>query len=124
MLGVLAGDAGMIPGWLRPWSEIHRLRAEVDLLRATLSDTNMRSMSTVGGITEMEFVGRGPQLLAEYFTALVDSDKVGTNYIEFTFGSHAGPIVVTVMRPGGKTPHQLRIEAEAKLAEYIAKESK
>jgi hypothetical protein len=42
------------------------------------------------------------------------------NYIELQFGSPRGPIVVTVMRPDGKTPHQLRQDAEQRVVELDA----
>ena len=32
---------------------------------------------------------------------------------------YGSPVLVTVMKPGGKTPDQLRREAERKLAEHL-----
>lgn len=34
------------------------------------------------------------------------------NYLQLTFGSSEGNILVTVQRPGGATPHNLRAMAE------------
>ena len=63
--------------------------------------------------------GAGPELVAGMFLGMFEKHRDAQNYIELTFESSSGPVLVTLMRPGGKTPHQLRREAEEKLAAFI-----
>ena len=55
-------------------------------------------------------------LMAGMFMGMFDRAPDAKNYIECLFYSPQGEILVTVTRPGGKTPHQLRREAEARLS--------
>ncbi|WP_326526758.1 hypothetical protein [Dokdonella sp.] len=57
---------------------------------------------------------------SEYLGVSINTLKTLANKV--TFGSCIGPIVVTVVRPGGKTPDQLRREAERRLAELLGRD--
>jgi len=44
----------------------------------------------------------------------------GINYVEYTMDSPEGSYLVTIQRKAGKTPHELRMEAETELARLRA----
>lgn len=58
---------------------------------------------------------RAVECLAWAFQELLYNHPEGKNYIECSLeaGDGGPPVYVTIQRPGGKTPHQLRMEAEA-----------
>lgn len=97
--------------------EIERLRdgAVERLMRETLF-TGM--VPTDRGV-EMGLQGGAAHLLAESLAESFREGK-GINYVEIRFESRqAVPgerFLVTVQRTAGKTPHELRVEAEAALA--------
>ena len=59
--------------------------------------------------------------MAGMFLGLFERHPDAKNYIEMTFSSRLGPVLVTVVKPGGKTPHALRDEAERQLADLRRK---
>ena len=72
----------------------------------------LRDLSVGNGFINAIFEGGAVQLMVD---ALVDQflESGASNYIEMQFHSEAtGPLVVTLQRVNGKTPHQLRAEAE------------
>lgn len=56
----------------------------------------------------------GAALLAKHFQAVLSDLKVD-NYLELVFEGEEGRIVVTLHRPGGKTPGALKKMAELEL---------
>jgi hypothetical protein len=97
---------------LAPWRTIRRLERANKWLTDALANPTLTGMAihkdnaTVGG------AGPGPQLLAGMFLGLLEDNPKAVNYLQLTFGSFKGPILVTVQRPGGATPHNLRAMAE------------
>ena len=109
---------------LNPWRTIRELRAENERLARALSDPLLTGLHMGNGTLELGMQGPGPQILAGMFMGMFEKYPDAKNYIEVSFGSPIGPIVVTVMKPGGKTPDQLRREAEKKLAEHLGNEAR
>jgi hypothetical protein len=97
---------------LTPWRTIRRLEAQNQLLSDVLANPTITGIAihqneaTIGG------AGPGPQLLAGMFMGLLQDNPKAVNYVELTFLSPKGNILVTVHRPGGATPHNLRAMAE------------
>ena len=97
---------------LAPWRTIRRLEAQNELFSDALANPTLTGIAihqneaTVGG------AGPGPQLLAGMFLGLLQDNPKAVNYLQMTFGSPEGNILVTVHRPGGATPHNLRAMAE------------
>lgn len=100
--------------------EIARLKAEIAALRDALADkvvdsTKLRSLVPEDGGFTIGVEGGAAALMADAFgEQLYTSDAI--NYLQMTFTSGAyqdlGQIVVTLQRCTGKTPHELRIDAE------------
>jgi hypothetical protein len=100
---------------IAPWRTIRRLKRQVERLEDVLSNPLLTGIE-LGKERGMEagFRGSGPQLLAGMFLGcLEDQGAKAPNYLEISFQSPKGPILVTVMQPGGATPHDLRRRAEA-----------
>ena len=97
---------------LAPWRTIRRLERANRWLTDALANPTLTGMAihrdnaTVGG------AGPGPQMLAGMFLGLLEDNPKAINYLQLTFGSSKGPILVTVQRPGGASPHDLRAMAE------------
>jgi hypothetical protein len=97
---------------LAPWRTIRRLERANKWLTDALANPTLTGMAihkdnaTVGG------VGPGPQMLAGMFLGLLEDNPKAVNYLQITFGSSKGPILVTVQRPDGASPHDLRAMAE------------
>lgn len=105
-----------------PWLMVRQLRKENARLVATISDPLLTGLNIGNGSLEMDLEGgTGSQLMAGMFLGMFEKYPDAKNYIEVTFSSRMGPVVVTVMKPGGQTPDQLRKEAERKLAECLAR---
>lgn len=71
--------------------------------------------SSLGGFEfRMEDPSRISGMIAYHFQGLLDGHEA-INYVEQRFtASNGGPdVIVTIQRPEGKTPHALRVEAEA-----------
>ncbi len=105
---------------LAPWRTIRRMEAQNQLLSDALANPTLtgiaihQNQATVGG------AGPGPQLLAGMFLGLLQDNPKAVNYLELTFGSPEGNILVTVHRPGGATPHNLRAMAEQEARNLLA----
>lgn len=108
---------------LNPWRAIRQLREENERLLAALDNPMLTGINIGNGSMDVGMKGNAAQLIAGMFLGVFEKHQDATNYLEMTFGSPQGPIVVTVIRPGGKTPDQLRREAERKLAEYESTKS-
>lgn len=101
-------------------SEVERLTRENEVLRAALADkvvdsTKLRAFLPADGGFTIGLEGGPCALLADAFgEQLYTSEAI--NYLQLTFTSGAypdlGEIVVTLQRCTGKTPHELRIDAE------------
>lgn len=65
----------------------------------------------------VELGNRASECMGWAFEHYLNNHPEGPNYLEVTLeGGDHKPIYVTVQRPGGKTPHQLRQLAEGQLA--------
>lgn len=104
---------------LNPWRTVRQLREENARLVAAITDPLVTGIHMGNGSLNIEMEGLGPQLVAGLFLGMFEQYPDAKNYIEITFSSRMGPILVTVIKPGGKTPDQLRREAERKLAEHL-----
>ena len=104
---------------LNPWRTVRQLREENERLAEIITDPLLTGIHMGNGTLEIGMEGPGPQLVAGMFLGMFEKYPDAKNYIEVTFGSRIGPILVTVMKPGGKTPDQLRREAERKLDEHL-----
>ncbi|MBU6250956.1 MAG: hypothetical protein KGO47_07320 [Cyanobacteria bacterium REEB417] len=98
---------------LAPWRTIRRLEATVQRLEQVLANPMLAGIE-IGRETGFTagMRGSGPQLLAGMFMGLLQEHPEAVNYLQLTFGSPEGPILVTVQRPGGASPHSLRAMAE------------
>ena len=62
----------------------------------------------------VEIGSRASECMGWAFAHYLSNHPEAPNYMEVTLeGSDHKPIYVTIQRPGGKTPHQMRREAEA-----------
>lgn len=104
---------------LNPWRRIRELREENERLAKIIGDPMLTGIQIGNGSLHVGMEGIGPGLVAGMFVGMLETYPDATNYVELKFESHIGPIVVTVMKPNGKTPHELRVEAERNLADYI-----
>lgn len=84
-----------------------------------VSQAMIKEMSVNNGQLTMELEGGMCRVMAESFAdQFIGSGAI--NYVEMSFTSKKMPgdmLVVTIQKASGKTPHQLRVEAESKLAE-------
>jgi hypothetical protein len=99
---------------LNPWKTVRELREENDRLVETIANPALTGFRIANGTLDVDMSGVGPQILAGMFMAIFEKYPAHTNYIEATFASPEGPILVTVVSPKGKTPHQLRADAESR----------
>ena len=105
---------------LNPWCEIRRLREDNARLMQAIADPFLTGMEIENDTLEFSMKGIGPRLMAGMFMKIFENYPEAKNYIEMNFDSPNGQILVTVVKPGGKTPDQLRREAEEKLAMFVA----
>ena len=100
-----------------PWRTIRRLERENQRLFKAFENPLLTGIEwgQKRGI-EVGLEGSGPQLLAGMLLGFLEQDgKQVPNYVEITFSSPKGPILVTVMQPNGATPSQLQKKAEAEV---------
>lgn len=104
---------------LTPWLVIKDLRAENEKLISTITDPLLTGINIGNGSLEIGMEGAGAQLMAGMFLGMFEKCPDAKNYIEVTFNSRKGPVLVTVtaVKPGGKTPDQLLREAKLELAQ-------
>lgn len=110
---------------LAPWRTIRRLEATVERLEQVINNPMLAGIE-IGKETSLTLgmKGSGPQLLAGMFVGLLEEHKDAPNYLELSFGSPKGRILVTVTQPSGATPHQLRTQAEQRVRELEAELSR
>lgn len=68
------------------------------------------------GSIDIGMEGPGPMLLAGMFLGMFEKHPDAKNYIEVHMTSPKGDVIVTVRKREGKTPDELKREAEQKLA--------
>ncbi|OGT89733.1 MAG: hypothetical protein A2286_10520 [Gammaproteobacteria bacterium RIFOXYA12_FULL_61_12] len=103
--------------------ENRKLREQ--LVQRVMEETLVTEMSLSDGIT-MGFRGGAARILVETFAEQFEQSGA-VNYLEMTFISRSTLpgecFLVTLQRVSGKTPHQLRMESEAKLSAIQGRES-
>ena len=105
---------------LNPWYAAQLLRLENKRLLDMLSDPFISGLNyTAQGGLRVEAEAPAAALMAGLFLGMFENQPEASNYIECRFKSTLGDVLVTVTRPGGRTPHELRREAEQKLDEYM-----
>jgi len=93
--------------------EVMRLHA---IAMADFENTRLVEMHMVDGKLTMNLSGGPIQYMAEYMAEVLGHPEELNNYAEIMFTHHvAGPLVLTLQRQNGKTPHQLKSEAEAEV---------
>jgi len=97
---------------LAPWRTIRRLERRNNLLSDALANPTMTGLAFHENSATVGIAGPGAQMLAGMFLGLLHDNPQAVNYVELTFASPEGNILVTVHRPGGSTPHNLRAMAE------------
>jgi hypothetical protein len=97
---------------LAPWRTIRRLERRNNLLSDALANPTLTGISIHKNEATAGGAGPGPQMVAGMFLGLLQDHPEAVNYLQLTFGSSEGNILVTVQRPGGATPHNLRAMAE------------
>lgn len=102
--------------FLNPWREAKILRDENQRLKNALADPLLTGMNIGKGAIEIGLQSPAAALVAGMFLSMFENAPDAKNYIECMFSSKSGAVLVTVVRPQGKTPHQLRCEAEEKLS--------
>ena len=91
------------------------------LAEKVTSETMLRDLSVGNGSINASFEGGAVHLLVDSLAnQFVESGTA--NYLEMQFHSEAtGPLLLTLQRVNGKTPHQLRTDAEKERDELRAK---
>jgi hypothetical protein len=102
---------------LAPWRTIRRLERRNRLLSDALANPTLTGMQIHRNEASMGFAAPGAQLIAGMFLGLLQDRPDAVNYLELTFGTSEGGVVVTVQRPGGATPHALQAMAEQEARE-------
>lgn len=98
--------------------KIAELEREIERLEKVVNDPVLAGIEVNEGGVNMMFKGAAPNILAGMFVGILDENPDAQNYITFKFfHERHGLILITVQRYSGKTPHELRKEAEAKLEE-------
>ena len=97
---------------LAPWRTIRRLECSNKRLSDALANPTMTGLAFHENSATVGIGGPGAQMLAGMFLGLLHDNPQAVNYVELTFASPEGNILVTVQRPGGATPHGLRAMAE------------
>ena len=93
-------------------AENENAKLHIALAEKITSETTLRDLRVVNGSINATFEGGAVQLMVD---ALADRfvESGAPNYIEMQFhGKATGPLLFTLQRVDGKTPHQLRAEAE------------
>lgn len=101
---------------LNPWREARLLREQNARLWAMIDDPMITGLQIGNGGIRLGVDCIAAKLLAGMFLGMFEKYPDAKNYIEVTLGSPHGTILVTVTKPNGKTPHQLRLDAEEKLS--------
>ena len=93
-------------------AEKENAKLRIALAEKVTSEATLRDLNFGNGFINATFEGGAIQLMVDALaTQFVESGAA--NYIEMQFHSEAtGPLLFTLQRVDGKTPHQLRAEAE------------
>lgn len=114
-------------GWLNPWGAVRQLRKENERLMETITNPLLTGINIGNGSIDIGLEGAAPMLLAGMFLGMFEKYPDARNYIECHLTSPSGPVMVTVVRPGGTSPHttiqQLRIQLADERAERIARDN-
>ena len=106
---------------LAPWRTIRRLEAQNQLLSDAFANPTLTGLAIHQKEMTVGAAGPAAQILAGMFMGLLQDNPKAVNYMEMTFGSPVGNILVTVRRPGGATAHNLRAQAEQEARSLRAK---
>lgn len=111
--------------WLfNPWRLVRELREEKERLLKTLADPFAMGVQMGNGTLDVHMEAPAAQVMAGMYLGMFEkSPPDNKNYIQATFSSPVGDIVVTVQHPRGKTPHQLLREAQEEIAAIKARRS-
>lgn len=99
--------------WFAPWVAVRELKAENAKLCETISNPLLTGINIGNGTIDIGVEGGAAALMAGMFVGMFQKHPDAKNYIECTFLSGEGPILVTIVRPEGKSPNTMRREAEA-----------
>ena len=102
---------------LAPWRAIRRLERRNKALSDALANSTMAGMAIHRDNATLGAAGPGPEIIAGMFLGLLQDHPEAVNYLELTFGSSEGNVLVTVHRFGGATPDGLRAQAEQEARE-------
>ena len=97
---------------LAPWRTIRRLERRNTALSDALANPTLTGMAIHRDNATLGMAGAGAQMIAGMFLGLLQDRPDAVNYLELAFGSSEWNILVTVHRPGGATPDELRAMAE------------
>jgi len=93
------------------------------LAQKVVDQTFITDLAAKNGSLHMTLEGGMMQIMADHFAVMI-MESGAENYLEMSFGSERflpeEMLVCTLQRCKGKTPHQLRTEEEAKIAQVRA----
>jgi hypothetical protein len=102
--------------YFSPWKRLAELSAENARLSELLTG-KVLDIKVDNGVN-FTIQTKLASIMADSFDSLFKGDNSAKNYVEYTFNGNDSQILVTVQRKLGKTPHQLRAEAEYELKRY------
>ena len=93
-------------------AESENAKLRIALAEKVTSEATLRDLNFGNGFINATFEGGAIHLMVDAL-ATQFAESGAANYIEMQFHSEAtGPLLFTLQRVDGKTPHQLRAEAE------------
>lgn len=100
-------------------------KLEADLQSALAGDLNIVSMNMKNGKLDIAFKTKVTELLAAYGNSILE-EAGAENYVEFSFGFIPDRAVgsILIRKHDGKSPHELRLIAEAERDAAIAARDK
>lgn len=110
LVGTVAAYIHQRASFNRAWDEGQKR------LNEAIANPLLTGINIGNGSMDIGMEGAGPTLLAGMFLGMFEKYPDAKNYIEVAMTSSKGDLIVTVQRREGKTPDQLRREAEEKLA--------
>jgi hypothetical protein len=116
MITMLSNTLKKFSNFINPWKTIKELKTENDRLLNIIENPFMSGIEIGNGTIDIGLKGGAASILAGMFAGLLEAhEDIAPNYLQVSFNSPKGPIVVIVQQPNGKSPHQLKIEAEQKV---------
>lgn len=90
-------------------------RLETDLQKALLGDVSIAKMHIENGVLKASFKTKITLICAEWAYAILKEYPTAENYIEIPFAHNSEPFAgsIRIQLHSGKTPHELRMLAEA-----------